>query len=368
MGGVRGRDVARVPGGGRMTLRVAIDATELQPGAIGGVATGVRLLLRALKQHAGDIEACALAPRGVEVPAGVKLHLTGGPARPRFWRESQALSRALADYDLFHSPVTAIPLQERVPMTATVHELPFTVDERLEGLWRGQKQWYWLERALGYSRAIVAPTECTKRQILVAHPAAGPRIRIAPHATPPVRPGKRVLHDGSLLFVGRLDKKKGLRGLLRGARGFPGTIRLVGPQTERGRRQIERQAHQVGLLEQIEFMGPVEPSLLDEFYRRARAVVLLSASEGFGFPVLEGLSRGTPVLVARDTGAAEVGGDAALVVNPREPDEIAAAIERTRDHEYRRVTAEAGPRRAAEFTLERTAAAYREIFFDAVAG
>ncbi|MEE8107123.1 MAG: glycosyltransferase [Planctomycetota bacterium] len=350
-----------------MTIRVGIDATELSPGAIGGVATGVRLLLSALRDHAKDIDVRAVAPRAVEVPAGVTLHLTGGPRRPFFWRSSGSLRRALSEFDLFHSPVTAIPLQEKVPMTATVHELPFTVDERLEGVWRGQKQWYWLERALAYSRAIVAPTECTRRQILVAHPAADSRIRVAPHATPPVTLGKRVLHDGSLLFVGRLDEKKGLRALLRGARGFEGTIRLVGPQTERGRRQIERQAQEVGLMEQIEFMGVVEPSLLDEFYRRARAVVLLSASEGFGFPVLEGLSRGTPVLVARDTGAAEVGGDAALVVNPREPDEIAAAIETTRDQDYRRATAEAGPRRAAEFTAEKTAAAYQKIFLDAVA-
>jgi len=355
-----------------MTIRVGIDATELAGGAIGGVATGLRLLLCALRDHAPDIEVRAVAPRAVDVPDGVTLHLTGGPKRPLFWRASGALRRALREFDLFHSPVTAIPLQEEVPMTATVHELPFTVDPRLEGVWRGQKQWYWLERALGYSRAIVAPTECTRRQILVAHPAADSRIRVAPHATPPVMSpgfgGKRVLHDGSLLFVGRLDKRKGLRALLRGARGFAGTIRLVGPQTERGRRQVERQANEVGLLEQIEFMGVVEPALLYEFYRRARAVVLLSASEGFGFPVLEGLSRGTPVLVARDTGAAEVGGDAALVVNPREPDEIAAAIERTRDPEYRRLISEAGPRRAAEFTAEKTAAAYRKIFLDAVVG
>ncbi len=349
-----------------MSLRVGIDVTELHPGAVGGVRTGLRLLLEALHRYAEEIDVVAVAPEAADVPKGVRFERTGGPSRPLLWRRSRALRRHLMNVDLFHSPVTAVPSLNGLPMTATVHELPFAVSERLEGPLRAFKQIYWLDRMLERCRACVVPSHATLRQMQAAHPASIRIAHVVPHPCPPVSPGEPCRHDGSLLFVGRLERRKGVRALLLGATDFTGAIRLVGPQPPHKRRQLERLLDGLDLEKRVEFLGVVGDSALDGLYRRARAVALLSASEGFGFPVLEALARGTPIIVARGTGAAETGGEAALVVDPLQPGEIAGALERAGDEDYRRQIAREGPRRAASFTLEQTARAYEKVFLDSV--
>jgi glycosyltransferase involved in cell wall biosynthesis len=348
-------------------LKIGIDATELRPGAVGGVRTAVYLLLDALRNFAPDVELCALAPEPVETPRGVRCVATGGPRRPLFWRRSRQLRRHLRGLDLFHSPVTAFP-DARVPVTATVHELPFVEDFRLEGQVRALVQEYWISRAMSRCRALVAPTQATLRQLGVAHPAA-PRITsVVPHPAPPVDRASHG-HDGSLLFVGRLDKRKCVEAMLEGAAGaLPGEIRLAGEQPARRRRAIEEVAARAGLGDRVRFLGVVDAISLDDLYCRACVVGLLSASEGFGFPVLEALARGVPVVVAKGTGAAEVGGHAALAVDPSGREEVAAALRTASTPEHRQRIAVEGPARAMEFTPERTARGYLEVFQRALGG
>lgn len=348
-------------------MKLGIDATELRPGAVGGVRTALLLLLDALRQYAPDVEIHALSPEPVETPRGVRPVVTGGPRRPLFWRRSRNLRRHLRGLDLFHSPVTAFP-DARIPLTATVHELPFVENFRLEGQWRALAQQYWLARAMGRCRALVAPTHATLRQLVVAHPAA-PRITaVVPHPAPPV---DRTCHshDGSLLFVGRLDKRKCVEALLEGASGaMGGEIRLVGPHAEKRRRAIEDVAERLRILDRVRFMGVVDANTLDDLYCRACVVGLLSVSEGFGFPVLEALARAVPVVVAKGTGAAEVGGGAAIAVDPGSREEIASAFREASGAAHRERIAVEGPARAMEFTPERTARGYLEVFQRALLG
>ncbi|HEX5135571.1 MAG TPA: glycosyltransferase [Planctomycetota bacterium] len=348
-------------------MKLGIDATELHPGAVGGVRTAVRLLLAALRQYAPDVEIHALAPEEVETPRGVRAVATGGPRRPFLWRRSRQLRRHLRGLDLFHSPVTAFP-DTPVPVTATVHELPFVENFRLEGQGRALVQEYWLARAMTRCRAIVAPTQATLRQLAIAHPAA-PRITtVVPHPAPPVERTSHG-HDGSLLYVGRLDKRKCVEALLEGASGaVPGEIRLAGPQAARRRRAIEDVAERLGLLGRVRFLGVVDANMLDDLYCRAAVVGLLSASEGFGFPVLEALARAVPVVVAKGTGAAEVGGGAAIAVDPLDREEVAKALREAASPAHRERIAVEGPSRAMEFTAERTARGYLEVFQRALGG
>ncbi|MFQ5844984.1 MAG: glycosyltransferase [Planctomycetota bacterium] len=350
-----------------MSLRVAVDATELAAGRAGGVRTALWLLLGALRRHAAGLELAALAPQEVGVPPGVRLVVTGGPKTPRRWRRCAALRRALRDFDVFHSPVTAHPpeLEGGPALTATVHELPFVVRPSLEGPVRMWVQWRWLRRAMVRCAAVVVPTEATRMQVITCHPGLGDRLHVVAHPCPPVpaAPGDGPpADDGSILYVGRLDKRKAVGKLLEGARDHPGEIRLVGPHRRRARRALRRLARRLGVAERLRFRGLVDDAELDRLYRRARAVGVISVSEGFGFPVLEALGRGVPVLVAWYTGAAEVGGDAVLRVDPKSPSQIRAALQRAGDPEYRREIARRGPERAAEFTPERTAVAYGEVF------
>ena len=73
--------------------------------------------------------------------------------------------------------------------------------------------------------------------------------------------------------------------------------------------------------------GYVDKSELARLYRGAAALVLPSRYEGFGLPVLEAMACGTPVVTGTGGGTEEVAGDAAVLVDPRDPAEVAAGIE-----------------------------------------
>lgn len=347
-------------------MRVGVDATELRPGAVGGVPTAIRLLLAALRDHAPGIDLSALAPGDADVPEGVRLVRTGGPERPRRWRRSRQLRRAMAGLDLFHSPVTAVPDHPGPVLTATVHELPFVENARLDTPVRALAQWFWLSRAMGRCAALVAPSRATLRQMCAVHAAAPRLTHVVPHPAPPAPRRAQREHDGSLLFVGRLDRRKFVEALLSGAPGGSAPILLVGPHEPRDRLRIVEAARRHGVYDRVRFLGVVDAATLDDLYSRALAVGLVSLSEGFGFPVLEALARGIPVVVTQGTGAAEVGGEAALVVDPISPDQIGAALERAAEPAYRERVARLGPSRTAEFTPERTARGYREVFLRAL--
>ena len=86
---------------------------------------------------------------------------------------------------------------------------------------------------------------------------------------------------------------------------------------------------------------------------------------GFGLPALEGLACGAPVIAARAGALPEVVGDAGLLVDPRNPGEIAAALQAVeRDAGLAERLAEAGPARAAQFRWSDTAAQVRELLLE----
>jgi glycosyltransferase involved in cell wall biosynthesis len=99
-------------------------------------------------------------------------------------------------------------------------------------------------------------------------------------------------------------------------------------------------------------LGPVPDAYLPGLYAGARCFVLPSLYEGFGLTCLEAMACGTPVVAARAGALPETCGDAAVYADPRDPGDIADAIERAMDDPALR---QAGPRRAAAFTWERTA-------------
>ena len=101
----------------------------------------------------------------------------------------------------------------------------------------------------------------------------------------------------------------------------------------------------------------VRPSTLITLIRGARAVVFPSLYEGFGLPVLEAMTLGTPVVTSRESSLPEIAGDAALLVDPYDADDIARAITTiVNDADLRTEFSRRGRLQAAKFSVER----YRE--------
>ena len=106
-----------------------------------------------------------------------------------------------------------------------------------------------------------------------------------------------------------------------------------------------------------------DDSALSTWYAHAAVVVVPSRAEGFGFPVLEGMAAGVPVLAANATSLPEVAGAAARLVPPGDPlawrEALGAVLG---DSALERSLRSAGPRRAAQFTWEKCARETAEVY------
>ncbi len=123
---------------------------------------------------------------------------------------------------------------------------------------------------------------------------------------------------------------------------------------------IKRHMHKLGLASQVRFLGFVSPLEVQCLYRLCRAVVFPSKFEGWGLPVTEAFFAGVPVACSNVTSLPEVAGDAALLFNPDNLTEIAAAICRLwTDENLCRALVERGRARAARLSWERTARIFR---------
>jgi glycosyltransferase involved in cell wall biosynthesis len=92
--------------------------------------------------------------------------------------------------------------------------------------------------------------------------------------------------------------------------------------------ELERQTEQLGLAGQVRFLGYCPRQDLPALYRRAACLLFPSLFEGFGMPVLEALASGCPVVCSNTTSLPEVAGDAALLIEPNDPETIACAVHR----------------------------------------
>ncbi|GAI15126.1 unnamed protein product, partial [marine sediment metagenome] len=110
------------------------------------------------------------------------------------------------------------------------------------------------------------------------------------------------------------------------------------------------------LKDKVIFKGYVPDDVLKSIYANANLFVFPSLTEGFGFPILEAMSCRVPVITSNYGGMAEIAGDAALLVDPYDVDEIAEAIYRVlTDENLRKDLIKKGLERVSQFSWEKTA-------------
>lgn len=106
---------------------------------------------------------------------------------------------------------------------------------------------------------------------------------------------------------------------------------------------------------------------LDWLYRNSVATLLPSWEEGFGLPILEAMVRGCPVITSNCSASAEVGADAAILVDPNDPTESVLALERLHDEPlYREQVIKSGLERSGEFGWDKYFARVARIYQDLI--
>lgn len=115
-------------------------------------------------------------------------------------------------------------------------------------------------------------------------------------------------------------------------------------------------ANSLGVSNRIVFVGKVSEDDLAALYRGALFLVFPSFYEGFGLPIIEAFASGTPVITSNVTSMPEIAGDAALLVDPNDVGDIAAAIEKLYNSpELRAELVQRGFKRVANFTWDAVA-------------
>ena len=122
----------------------------------------------------------------------------------------------------------------------------------------------------------------------------------------------------------------------------------------------------IGLTDRVRFLGFIPDEDLPALYSGAMLFLFPSLYEGFGLPVLEAMSCGTPVVCSNRSSLPEIVGSAALTFDPLDVVGMAAKIEEAlHDGALRKKMGERGLRQAAQFSWERTAQdtlrVYREV-------
>jgi glycosyltransferase involved in cell wall biosynthesis len=197
------------------------------------------------------------------------------------------------------------------------------------------------KRAERYADAIVVPTHAVADQ-LAEIIDFGDRVRViggatSPRLVPPsdgdARAAELALPERYVMAVGTLEPRKGLGRLIRAMASVPELPLLVAGPDGWGGVDVAELAREAGIAsERVRFLGYLDDADLALALQRASVFVYPSLAEGFGLPVLEAMSMGTPVIHSDVPALVEVAADASVVVplddEPTFVERLAAEITR----------------------------------------
>jgi glycosyltransferase involved in cell wall biosynthesis len=289
------------------------------------------------------------------------------------WLESVALSVEARPHrlDLLHSPDFIPPLWGYRRSVITVHDLTFL--RRPEFLTDDSRRYYngQIHTAVKLADAIAADSHATKadlvellsvtpEKITVIHLGLDEAFHVLPEETVTPTLARLGLSPGYLLFVGTFEPRKNVPGLFAGYFRLRKRLPDAPPLVLVGRRGWLFDAtaslmRDLGLEQHVRFFEELPAADLPALYNGAGLFVLPSHYEGFGFPVLEAMGCGAPVVVSDRASLPEVGGDAALTVDPDDPDALAEALRQVlTDSALREAMRAKGLERVKQFTWQKT--------------
>jgi len=334
-----------------MRLRVGLDVSPLAL-TRAGAARYIESLLAALPAGEVDVRRYELggSSRALVPVRDVGWYLAALPLRARF-----------DGVDVLHCPTHRAPVRSSVPLVVTLHDIAVLRHPELFNRWTRSYSRVVLPRVARAAQLVIAASEFTRGELLSLLDVPEEKVRVIPHAVgaPFVADGDAAFGD-YVLTVGTLEPRKNLDRLVDGferAGGLNGSRLLVAGM--RGWGEVDVAGHRVQQL------GFVPDDELARLYRGARCVAYLSAYEGFGLPLVEAMACGAPVVAANAGSAPEVTGGAAVLVDPSDPDAIAAGLAEAVDR--REELRALGLERAQAFSWDAVARATVDVYREAAA-
>lgn len=368
-------------------MKIGIDITALPPNPV-GAGMYILHLTRSLAEIESEFEFVIFSQ-------AVGYDLVGASSRPGFewvilpemsparrliWEQTRfpELVRKCG-IDLLHSPHYTRPWSLPCASVVTFHDMTFFLYPHLHT--RAKRLFFPLAIRMSARRAdaLIAVSESTRQDSIrllgippekITAIPLGISEEFRPVSDPDLCAAVRSrynLPDRFLLYVGLVEPRKNLPLLLRAYhRLLAGGVRQ--PLVIAGRmgwmvEQVFQQIDELGIKDQVHFTGYVSPDDLPIVYNLADAFVYPSLYEGFGFPPLEAMACGAPVVTTAVSSMPENVGDAGILVPPGDEQALAQALQRIlTDALLRQRLRRAGPERAALFTWKRTAQKTLQVY------
>jgi glycosyltransferase involved in cell wall biosynthesis len=294
----------------------------------------------------------------------------------------------LKGIDVFHSLHISVPPTKKMKTVLTVHDCRYLA---LPDLYEAQEVKNYrqqMQRSLKRVDMIATVSQFTRNELLSYFSYPEDRIRVIYNGFEPFQSDGRYdqervdlfiekldLPHSYLLYTGVLDPRKNLGRLIEAIAGckknreeFPELLIAGTSFKDWIRSEYASRAKDLGVFEQIRVCGVVEKDILVGLTRRAHALCYPSLYEGFGFPPLEAMSLGVPVIAGSSSSIPEITAGAACLVDPADVDDITQGLNRiVFDSDYRQFLIESGYRQATKFSWQKAAAEYISLYKEVLA-
>jgi glycosyltransferase involved in cell wall biosynthesis len=336
-------------------MRIAIDTTPLLSAGT-GIARATREMLNELVKLPCKHELVGVGRRLL----GPSVELPIRNVRVRLPRKAEALMRSLrlverlCPADLYHATDFYLPIADPSRAVATVWDLIFLTNP--EKMVDHDRLRQWAPDFIRRCRAVIAISEHTKRDVVSVLGVPAERVHVVHLAVdhhvfcPSAATVERPYFFTLSCSTGRKNTPLLLRAYAELAKQNPRNDLVLAwdpPPEIRAK---------FGDHPRIRFIGRQGEDALRTLYSGATALVFPSLQEGFGLPVLEAMSCGAPVITSNTTSLPEVGGEAAMYVDPRDIGALVAALQAFDDGTVDMAAMRAkGLAQAARFTWKKCA-------------
>lgn len=303
-----------------------------------------------------------------------------GQRFPSLWRTRGMTAQLRRDgIDLFHGLSNELPLniaKAGIPSVVTIHDIIFRHFPQCYKLIDRSIYNYKFRKAAENATRVIAISECTRRDIIDYYHIAPEKIDVVyqgcdPQFALPVDDAcaaaaleRYGIDRPYIIGVGTVETRKNQLLTVKALRGLPDDVMavIVGRRTPYAR-EIDDFVSRNGLQDRVRFVENADFADFPALYSRAVLSSYPSRYEGFGIPVIESLSSGTPVIVASGSCLEEAAGEGAPVVDP---DDVDAFVDFARriisDGDYRARLVERGQRHIRKFSQQNFAEGLRDSY------
>lgn len=279
--------------------------------------------------------------------------------------------KLMGGVDVFFSPhFLPIALSPGAKRVTTFHDLSFL---RFPEFFSSSSRWWHRfvdpAKAAKFSDRLIAVSHSTARdleyfytidpaRVAAIHSGIGTEMKRPDQSEISRYKYDNVLPEKFILFLGTLEPRKNIIGLIRAfeTAGLRDTHLVIAGSPGWLYKDILKSVKNSPLRDKIRLFGPVEERERPLLYSSASVFVYPSFFEGFGFPPLEAMACGVPVIVSRSSSLPEVVGESGMLVNPYSISSITHALRQILDSQslFERLSI-AGRERAKSFTWAKTA-------------